>query len=288
MNKFLTMLAFAASTMFMAACSSDDTDDVVNDETKEMSFLVGAPSAGSRAVVSGLETQNPAVNWEGTDKIYVWGQGQTESHVFEFQKYGNYHNYAAFTGTAFTAEKYYIMYPKQDGATFDGNGNITAIIPTVQKATLGSFDPDAAICAGATEGQSDRSVSILHACAFLKITTTKDCRSITVAPHDISVDGAEWKVAGKVTIQASSTGAKITGYSEAEGTVKLTADGTASPSSTFPQGTYLIAIITSTKFPGIHVTVDYADGTKAEQTNTSALQFNAATIYNLGIATPNS
>ncbi len=288
MNKFFTMLAFVAGSMLIASCSGSDTDDVIDNDSKEMSFIVGAPSSSTRAVVSGIGTQNPSVNWETTDKILVWGQGQTNSHSFAFQKFGNYQNYAAFTGTAFTADKYYIMYPKQDGATFDGNGNITATIPSIQKATLNSFDPNAAICAGATEGQNDRSVSILHACAFLKITTVKDCRSITVSAYDNTVDGAEWKVAGKVTIQASSTGAKITGYSEAVETVKLTADGTASPSTTFPAGTYLIAIITSTKFPGIDVKVDYADGTNADKSSSNTFQFNAANIYNLGEAVPNS
>lgn len=288
MNKYFAMLTFAACSLFIAACSNNDTDDVINNESKEMSFLVGAPSSDTRAVVDNLDSQNPAVNWEGTDKILVWGLDQNSSHEFSFSNYGKYHNYAAFTGTAFTADKYYIMYPKQDGATFDGNGNITATIPSIQKATLNSFDPNAAICAGATEGQNDRSVSILHACAFLKITTVKDCRSITVSAIDNTVDGAEWKVAGKVTIQASSTGAKITGYSEAVETVKLTADGTASPSTTFPAGTYLIAIITSTKFPGINVKVDYADNTNADKSSSNTFQFNAANIYNLGIAEANS
>ncbi len=288
MNKYFAMFAFAASSLLIAACSNSDSDDVINNESKEMSFLVGAPSSNTRAVVSGIETQTPSVNWEETDQIFVWGEGETNSHTFTFQKYGNYHNYAAFTGTAFTASKYYIMYPKQDGAKFDGNGNITATIPAIQKATQNSFDPNAAICAGATAGQNERTVSILHACAFLKITTTKDCKSISVSAHDKNVDGAEWKVAGEVTIQASSTGAKITGYNDAVETVKLTADGTESASTTFSPGTYLIAIITSTKFPGIDVTVDYSDGTKAEKSSSSTFQFNAANIYNLGTATPNT
>lgn len=289
MNKFFAMLAIAASTIFISACSSDDIDDEINDETKEMSFLVGSPSSDSRAVVDGLNSQNPAVIWEETDHILVWGQGQTQSHDFRWSAYqGNYHNFAAFTGTAFTADKYYIMYPKQSDAAFDGNGNITATIPTIQKATLNSFDPNAALCAGATKGQNDRSVSVLHACAFLKIKTVSDCKSITVSAVNPSAEGAEWKVAGKVTITASSAGTTITGYDQAVGTVTLNADGTASPTTTFPAGTYLIAIITSTKFPGIHVTVNYADGSKAEQSSSKEFQFNAANIYNLGTATPNN
>lgn len=287
MNKFLAMLAIATSTMFISACSSDDTDDIVNNESKKMSFLVGSPSSESRAVVSDLG--NPKVNWETTDQIIVWGETQKTNHVFSFSDYGKNHNYAAFTGDAFKAEKYYIMYPNQSGASFDGSGSITATIPTIQKATANSFDPNAALCAGATEGQYDRSVSILHACAFLKIKTVKECKSITITATGSGDAGSEWKVAGEVTIVASSSGAKITGYNNAVGTVKMTANG-VDDTSTFSAGTYLLAVISSTKFPGIRAVVDYADGTKADKSAspTGGFQFNAAYIYNLGTATPNS
>lgn len=291
MNKFFATLAFAASTIIFAACSSNDTDDIINDvidnEPKTMSFLVGTPSSNSRAVVSGLnDNATPTINWEESDYIRVWGSGSETGYPYAFSSYTtSFHNYAAFTGTAFDASKYFLMYPNQTDATFDGTSNITATIPTIQTATLNSFDPNAAICMGATEGKEE-SVTILHACAFLKITTVKDCRSITISAKNKNTDGTNWKVAGKVGIEPSSAGAKIVDFSEAADAVKLTADGTANPSTTFPAGTYLIAIITSTHFPGLDVKVDYADNTNADKSTDQIFSFSAATIYNLGTATP--
>ncbi len=293
MNKYFAMLAFAASAMMISSCTSSDGDEGVGEITKIKSFVVSSPSSGSRAVVSGdVNDESPKVHWEETDKINVWGSGATTKYVYHFTKHGNYKNYAAFEGTAFTAPKYYLMYPAQEGATFDGNGKITATIPTYQKARANSFDPDAAICSGATAGQTDTSVGLKHACAFFKITTVKDCQYVKVSPVGTSSTGEQWYMTGGINLTTSSSGSAIT-ISEATGGVGyvvLNAEGKESCSTTFSAGTYLIAFASSTQFPGIKIEVLYADGTKAETTNSSTIDgvsFTSGGIYNLGTATPN-
>jgi len=278
MKNIYALLAFAAGVAF-ASCTSDNEDIINNADFGPKTFQVCTPSAdATRALVNGIDTQNPQVNWEKTDEIYVWGVGKTAASTFKWDKAGAYQNYAYFTGNIDrTASQYFLMYPNQSDATFDGTKIITATIPVVQTPTLGSFDPKAAICTGATKGSDDKSVSILHACTFFKITLTKECNSVVVK----AADNASWKMAGKVTIETSSSASKITSFTGSEGSeVSLkNSDG-----SSFAAGTYLIAVAPSTKFPGISVTVNYADGTKVEKSKSGETEFAAAYIYNLGTA----
>ena len=238
MKLFYSLLACAAGTLFVTSCSSDD--DVIDNGPKLMTIGVAAPSSDdTRAVVYMLESDFPKVYWEQTDMVNVWGLTNgtaTSAYPFTFKEHGNYHNYGYFEGEAFTATKYYVMYPKQDNATIDNSGIISATIPHVQKATSMSFDPAAAICTGATEGQQPK-VSVAHACSFLKITTTAPCKSVFVEPAGDN-GGKPWLVTGSVKLKTSSSGCAIDienstgGYSY----VKLTADGTDKGNECMPGG----------------------------------------------------
>ena len=284
MKKYL-LLSFAAGILSITSCSESEVSEVVDNTPQKMSFTVGTSTSETRASVRDLDSQNPAVDWEASDKVFVWGLGNTTASVFSFEKYGNYHNYAEFTGTIEPSTKYYLMYPNLSGTTmtFDGeSGLISATIPAVQKATNGSFDPAAAICTGATKGNMDKKVEVQHACAFLKITTTQPCYSVTVTP----ATNKDYSMTGGVTIETKSSGSSLVPpFSNGVPSVTLTADGTANCSSTFPAGTYLMAIIPSTGYPGIEVTVDYGLGEDNPHViNDATIQMNAANIYNLGTA----
>jgi len=280
MKRFSYLLACAASALIVTACSDSETSDLTENTPVEKTFTLGIPSSTTRTVVDDLSAGSPYVLWETTDQIYVWGLGSTNASTFSQSKFGSYHNYSTFSGTIVEADKYWFMYPNQEGASFDGSEIISATIPQCQKAVAGSFDPAAAICTGVTEGQNDLGITMLHACAFLKITTTKKCQSITVAPANDST----WKVTGDVQITTTSSGSSVATTDNGYSYVKLTADGTEDCTDTFEAGTYLMAIAPSSKFPGFTVTVDYPGNSDASVTNSNTVSFNAACIYNLGTA----
>ena len=279
------LLVCAAGILSITSCSESEVSEVIDNAPQKMSFTVGTSSSQTRATVRDLFTQNPAVDWQETDKVYVLGLGNTTASVFSFQQFGNFHNYAQFTGTITPADKYYLMYPNVSGTTmvYDGEtGHITTTIPAVQKATLNSFDPAAAVCTGATKGNMDTKVEVQHACAFLKITTTKPCYSVTVTPGT----DKNYSMTGGVVIETSSAGsALLPPFPNGVHSVTLTADGTADCKETFPAGTYLMAIIPSTGYPGVEISVDYGLGEyNPHVLNTNTIQMNAANIYNLGVA----
>lgn len=288
------MLACVAGTLSIASCSSDNTEAVEKSTVK--TFYVAAPSNSSRAVISGsLEDAGPKVIWEQTDKIKVWGKGLSAGEEFVWSSYSRYHNTAAFTGTIADATEYFLMYPYQTEATLTESNDkvyINAKLPSVQKAVSGGFDPAAALCACASATKSSQSVELKHLCAYLKIKTQQPCKSITFSanPSDTKIH----KIAGQLKIDVTTENVSIvqettttnTGITAAGAvtSIKLTSDGTESPTTDIPAGTYLIAIPPHSAFPGLKVDIDYGNNNVVTTEHTTSHSFVAGYIYNLGKA----
>lgn len=301
MNRFYYLLACAGMLLF-PSCSESEVSDVTDNSPEVMSFEVYSPSSGSETTRTyipvgnpdtGIEATSPNVYWSETDKIWIWALGKDDqtvssSHLFSYTKHGNHLNYATFEGYDFSSElesikKFVVLYPNQEGATCNNNSVVTCRIPNVQKATINSFDPAAAICAGSTTGNYDTNVSLKHACAFLKITVPKKCKSVIVA----AANNPDWFVTGQIYLTAPSAGSKVEIANSPDGYryVMLTADGTMDCTSSFDPGTYAIAIAPSTGFPGLFIRVTYEDGVVVETTNNSdGIHFTSAFLYNLGTA----
>lgn len=285
MKKCFFKLALFVGAMTFVSCSNND-DNIVNENDEFVSFCVGTPSTETRTVVSGINTQGPFVNWETTDQLSLWGLCNNTASAMKqmtYTKKGNLDNYAYFTATSsfdVTPSKYYVLYPYQASASCSNDGLITAEIPNVQYAVADSFDPAAAICAGSAASQQT-SVTLDHACTYLKIKTTKDCELITVSSSQ-----SDWYIAGKVTIDAASAGAAIKSFPEGKNSVTL---NPKSPATKIYAGTYLIAIASSTRLPGLTVTVKYDSSNSVSKTtgNDSQIQLASGTIYYLGTVPEN-
>lgn len=281
MKKYLSMLAFAAGAFMIASCSGSEADEDTNNDPKVMTFKISSPSASSktRAAVEDLKLDghDNTVIWEGNELISVFGNTNYANHKFEYKT--STVSSATFTGPAFESDNYFVLYPYQAGATFDGT-TITATIPSVQQATSKSFDPLAAICGG-TGSKSATEISLKHACAFLAVTTTAACEYIRIETVDNN-----WYFSGGVQLNESSGGTPITisGTTGGEKFVQLQADRTeTTPTKTFPADTYLIAIASSKNFPKFKIIVKYPGKKPIYATGANATeQFNAGTINNLG------
>ncbi len=286
MKNYVSLLAFVAGVFAFASCSESETSVVIDNTPQKMTIgLYSSPSSSeTRAVIKdgGLEPGNEsaAVLWESSDKIFVWGQGNTTTNTFDFKQFGNAHNYAYFEGSVVKSSLYYILYPNQAGASYDGDHFIYATVPTYQKATLNSFDANADICAGTTVGEVNGSGEIAQVCAFLKITTTAPCYSVQVK----TANNPSYAMVGGVEIDVSSNPKITSNINPKVTTVTLNASGTSDCSTPFPAGTYLIAIIPSHEYPGLDITVDYGNGNIKQHTNPATMALLARYIYNLGVA----
>lgn len=286
MKKYFGMLAIAACALTISSCSSDDETTRSNEPVKK-TFIIGAPGTdGTRAVVAEgfINDEAPKVYWEKGDQVGVWGDGDN-ANAFTWQENLTYKNTAYFNGVVVESNKYYVMYPYQSGASKTSTAEaayLNVTIPQVQYARKESFDPQAAICIGVSEPKPNEkeAITLLHACAFLKITVPKATKQIAISAS--STENPNWKLAGKVQITANSAGASITSFLAGQKTVYLMPQ---SGSESIEKGTYLIAVASSTKFPGLEINVDYADDSKCGLETTKEIQFNAGCIYNLGTAT---
>lgn len=287
MKKYLSMLAFAAGAFMIASCSGSEADEEINNDPKVMKFKISSSSTtpSSRACVKTLNLEGTSdVIWQANDAISVFGNSDHNNHKL-ICELGSTNNEGQFVGDAFDSDTYYFMYPYQADATFDGT-ILTAKIPTIQKATLNSFDPQAAICGGKADKGSN-SVSLSHACTFFVLETDEryQCEYIKLEP----ATSTEWYCTGGVKLNGSSSGTAITISAETGGAsyVKLTADGTDNCSTTFGPGKYLMAAASSTHFPQLKVTVKYKDVAQklVSTTTATSLTLTAGNLYNLGKAT---
>lgn len=289
MKKYLSMLAFVAGSFMIASCSGSEAEEEIKNDSKIMTIKVSAPTTavGSRAKIEDINASSLFVKWENNDEVSIFGDADHSNHKFRYSEAGSGANIAVFKGPDFESTNCFVLYPHQDDATFDGT-KIHATIPSVQKATKNTFDPKAAICGEkGTKAAFETSggISLKHACAFLQITTEEDCEYINV-----SVD-SDWYFTGGIDISESSSGVAVTINSSTGGKkyAKLTADGTEECTKTFPAGTYLIAIASSTSFPQFKVTVQYKNKAAITSTSSSSSNnFSSAYVYNLGTASKTS
>lgn len=285
MKKYLSMLAFAAGSFMLGSCSSSDADEeIINNDPKVMSFKVASPSASvsSRAKIENINATPLYGIWEAGDELSVFGNADNNNHKFTYVSQAGAANSAKFEGTAFESDTYYLLYPYQENASINGV-NVTATIPTVQKATKGSFDPKAALCGN--RGSKDANIILKHACAFLMIETEiGNCDYIKIEP--IVDENNPWYFTGGVVLEYSSSGAKIIkidSTTHAEKYAMLTADGTEGCTTPFPPGKYLIAIASSDSFPKFKVSARYTGKSEVHSTSTGNENvFTAGSVCNLG------
>ena len=270
-KNYIAMLAIAAGAV-LVSCSKE-ADEPKASDSDILTFTVCAPSADeTRAHLDNFD--NLKLIWDTTDQLKVWADNNSSAPQIYNYGAGTGNNYATFSGTNPGNEstgKYYIMHPVQSDATFDGT-HFTATIPTEQKAVANGFDPAAIISVAATTGKEDKNISLKHVCAFMKVTTTQACKSISVT----ALQGL--KLAGKMTI---SSEAKVSDYSAGEETVKLV----PSSGTSFEAGTYLIAFAASDSYKGFTISVDYESDSYKDVTTdwtSGAEAFSKGYVYNLG------
>jgi len=251
MKKYIYTIV--ATTAMLASCSQDaELNEVIDNQSKTITEIGATTSAETRAVVS--STDNTKVNWESGDKLGVFGTGA--SGVVDYTldgttgtTSGTFKN-ASSTITAIQA----MMYPYQSTATW-ASSTLTCEIPTVQTATAGSFDKNAAIMYGIG---SSTNATLNYAVAFLKVNIPSGTTNV----HAISVYSST-ALSGKVDITSTGVAAASAG---SESYVTLQADAS---NGALAAGDYYIAVLPGT-LADLSIAYKYTDHTaKAKQSSNS-------------------
>lgn len=282
--------AIFASLCFIASCSNNDVEEVIENDVKvEKTFGVSAAKPETRAYIHNfskdLMSPGQSILWDkDRDKVTVFAKGHTAGDEFEFNAYSSPYNKATFTGKTFNTNEYFVLYPAQSNAKLvQETDYVQFTIPDEQNAIDGTFDPDAGIQIGHINSSiKTTDVALANACAYFCLTVKPDgCTGISIESLEPG-----FYLAGTVRADVKSGGVIIKEF--VDGKEKITLNNI----SRTKEETYIIAFIPSNSHPGVKVNVSYPapagnqsiSFAPAEQpgVDNPKIQFVAGGIYDLG------
>lgn len=280
MKKIFVFAAIAAMVAF-TACTKEisseitELEEIAQEEVQpgyvRMSFSAAMESDLTKAYLSGK-----TVLWAGDESIAVFDHDAGgAANKFDIEGSGAS---ASFTGTvpvgvtSFTA-----VYPYSDAITYvAGDGSpIRTVIPAVQEATLGSFDPAAATFV-ATATSFDAALTFTPAFSLFKVNVDVD------NVVQVSVSTTTNNLAGSVKVSRSG------GLGNGDGDLSKTIVLKKADDSVLAQGVYYIV----TRFPATdksfanftlkYVTSDAKTNSRVSVDGIADTQFARKDILNLG------
>lgn len=281
---------FASLSIAAAVCNScSQTDDITeiidNGASNNVLTIVSPETDNTPDTRLGIqEGTKRTITWFSGDKIAVWRSEDDNKYGFNYQATDpNHENWATFVSDGekqfpmVESEKIVVVYPYTEAVTYNKTNNqISVVIPTHQEAYPNSFDPKAAVCSGATASKTDRSVMLMHACGFLRLTLEHDAKYVEVRSKNTSA-GKTYSVCGPIKVSPKSAGTAPEVDNQTNNYVRLVPQ---TEGGEVKAGSYLIAILPSTSYNGFEVTADYGDQGQRHGSYDFS-QVTASTVYSL-------
>ena len=210
----------AAVAMFTAASCAQEIDNPGQNKG-EVIFTAYADGADTKTVLGKSDNQRPQSMWNGEEWIQIVGQNNywmntnTDEPSASATIFYNGNN-----GEFNETEGVYAVYPAGSEQYNNADGGVTGVtVPTKQTATVGSYDPAAAVAIAYT---TDNELHFKNVTSLIKFqVATEGVKSVTFAPN-----GTENlpKLSGKCTVKADATIIPwITNEHESESYVELSA-----------------------------------------------------------------
>lgn len=263
MRKIYYALAAAAAVLTVSCAKEIAIDNTIEEPTPvgagkvSMTFQASAEDAGTKVA---LDTDGKTAKWEAGDEIAVFDCIGTTFNLFTANSAGTT---TSFTGTVDgSATNFVAVYPSSAALSLgEGDKPISAIIPPVQEATLGSFDPAAALYV-AESTDLDAKFAFKAAFALLKVNVDVD------NVIEVSVENTERPFAGSVFV---STGG---GVSNGAGTTFKKVTLKKSDDSALAKGVYYIVVRhlgESSTYTGFKLTYSTSDAMMGERTSATVI-----------------
>ena len=170
MNKIYSFAAMAMAVLTASACAQEEFDFNENNDNAVVKFtaVIGAEDDETKAVLGTNENNKPQTMWTAGDKITV----HNGTKGFEFVSDATeacISSQFTYNGGGFSAEKGVIaIYPSSNDWTADPTAmTANVVIPAVQKAVAGSYDPAAAVSVAYS---TDDHLRFKNTTALLKFT----------------------------------------------------------------------------------------------------------------------
>lgn len=268
MKKYILPLLSIAMMTTMASCSSSD-DEVAENNNIDVKLVpmtftaTQETNVGTRAV---LDSENK-VNWQAADEISLFDGVDNQKFTLTGDvSEGKFSGEASSTATSYTA-----VYPYTSGARLNSDGSVSGItLHAEQTATLGSFDPKAALMMAVSTESNKNQLDFKNAVSLVKITTEFACKKIVLsADVDIAGTGKLTYYNGEPSITLEENQSKSIMLKPATG-------------ETFVAGTYYI-VIPAITLSGFSISFINSDDTKVyARTSTKENTFNRSKIKDFG------
>lgn len=226
MRQSVKHLTFAASSLFMLACSTDMYNEPSAPATDGSNGVVATQELladGGNVFESGATTRTAMTS----DKKVAWKVGD---NICFYNGRTNYKytvkavhdddaascTFASQSGPVAQADTYYAVYPYNGGYGYS-NGMITGVtLPANQNATDGSFDPECNLMVAKANDLS-QGLQFKHVCSYIKVTPSVDCSRIVLSFNT--------NVAGTFDVAMDENGIpSVTNISDGSMTINLIGD----------------------------------------------------------------
>lgn len=248
--KRMTYILLTVASMSALSCAKEVTPEtnenlVINPNLVEVTLTAeGESEDESKAVFSGY----PKIAWEGNEEISLLGLKTGNEKLTTTSK----GHTATFTGYGDkTDDVYYAVYPYDSNVTLDGNMMLNVTVPSVQKATAGSFDPKAYIAVAKSTDKENLYFKAIGGFVKFQLEDAPSVKSVTM----VSNSGANM----------ACSAAAIINDDESVSHGKPYVDGTTSTSvrmeGTFETGkAYFMVVRPQPYTGGITIYIEYKDG----------------------------
>ena len=181
MKKYI-FTVFAVAAVLSSCSKSLELNEDINSGAEAITTIGASTEISTRAVVS--SSDNTKVLWQDGDQLGVLGANSSpvaRNLAYTLDGVGGSTTGTFKNETSDITAISAVMYPYQENATW-ANGKLTCEIPSVQKATVGSFDKDAAIMYSIG---NTINVQLNYAVNFLKVTVSEtNVHAISISSSD--------------------------------------------------------------------------------------------------------
>ncbi len=224
-------LIFIAVALFAAASCAEEIASPVNPEgpaADAMTFEASVDGAATKTLIN-----NGSSYWNGTEEIHILDGGAKKLFRAEGLVMAETATFAETDPSVkFTGDDFMAVYPASSAAGASWSGDVSAavsdvVIPTVQTASAGTFDPAAHVAMAYT---TDNTLAFKNAVSLIKFTVNDD----NVSEVIFKTKGGE-KVSGSFNVSYNDGVPSVAANASASSSVTLTGD-------IVKGGTYYIAI----------------------------------------------
>ena len=272
--KKITKTIIALSVLAgLASCNKEQPIAPVtpegNDGMIALTLTAGQENAETRAAIDSKDSK--IIDWSAKDSISIF-DGDNVNSKFTLKDEDAGKSSGKFSGlvTKTSESGYTALYPYQSGAKYNGTKISGVVLKSAQTATVGSFDPEAALMY-AQSTTADGALEFKNIVGYVKFTTDFECRKITLISDnstDVLAGTADITPGDNPKVSVTSGSASQVSLSPASGTISA--------------GTYYIAIMPGKLQYGFRMIFTMTDGTEKYGLGTNTLEIKRSGVKNLG------